>query len=76
MKPGKSGLTRLIEATGHSIRGVKACWQHETAFRLDVILGLILLALSFFRGRVDNTVDPVDRTVNSAVDRGNAQQRR
>ncbi len=48
MKPAKSGLTRLIEATGHSIRGLKACWQHEAAFRLDVILGLILFALSFF----------------------------
>lgn len=48
MKPGKSGLTRLIEATGHSIRGLKACWQHEAAFRLDVILGLILFTLSFF----------------------------
>ncbi len=48
MKPEKSGLTRLIEATGHSIRGLKACWQHEAAFRLDVILGLILFTLSFF----------------------------
>jgi diacylglycerol kinase (ATP) len=48
MNPEKNGLTRLVEATGHSIRGIKACWQHETAFRLDVILGLILLALSFF----------------------------
>ena len=48
MKPGKSGLTRIIEATGHSIRGLRACWQHETAFRQDVIISLVLLALSFF----------------------------
>jgi diacylglycerol kinase (ATP) len=48
MKPGKSGLTRIIEAAGHSIRGLRACWQYETAFRQDVILSLILLALSFF----------------------------
>ena len=45
---GKTGLTRLIEATGHSLRGIKACWQHETAFRMDVLLCLILSALSFF----------------------------
>lgn len=45
---GKTGLTRLIEATGHSLRGIKACWKHETAFRLDVLLCLILSALSFF----------------------------
>ena len=48
MKPGKSGLTRIIEATGHSIRGLRACWHHEEAFRQDVIISLILLALSFF----------------------------
>ena len=48
MKPGKTGLTRIIEATGHSIRGLRACWQHETAFRQDVIISLVLLALSFF----------------------------
>ena len=47
-KLGKIGLTRLIEATSHSIRGITACWQHETAFRLDVLLCLILSALSFF----------------------------
>jgi len=47
-KPGKTGLTRLRDATGHSIRGIKACWQHETAFRLDVLLCLILSASSFF----------------------------
>jgi diacylglycerol kinase (ATP) len=48
MKSGKSGLTRIIAAAGHSIRGLRACWRHETAFRQDVVLGLILLALSFF----------------------------
>jgi diacylglycerol kinase (ATP) len=48
MKPGKSGLTRIIAATGHSIRGIRACWRHEEAFRQDVVISLILLALSFF----------------------------
>lgn len=48
MTPGKSELTRILEATGHSIRGIRACWQHESAFRLDVMLGLILLPTAFF----------------------------
>lgn len=47
MKKDKTALRHIIEATGHSIRGLKACWQHEAAFRLDVILCLILFALSF-----------------------------
>jgi diacylglycerol kinase (ATP) len=47
MKPVKTGLTRIFAATGHSIRGLRSCWRHEAAFRQDVILSLILLALSF-----------------------------
>jgi diacylglycerol kinase (ATP) len=46
-KPVKTGMTRLIEATGHSIRGIRACWHHEAAFRLDVGLCVILFAVSF-----------------------------
>ena len=48
MKLIKKVLTHVIEATGHSIRGIEACWRHETAFRLDVSLCLILFALSPF----------------------------
>jgi diacylglycerol kinase (ATP) len=48
IKPGKAGLRRVINATGHSIRGIKACWRNEAAFRQDVALSLILFALSFF----------------------------
>ncbi len=51
MKPGKTLLAHVIEATGHSIRGLEACWQHETAFRLDVVLCLTLFALSFFMAK-------------------------
>ena len=47
MNPVKTGLTRVMDATGHSIKGIKACWRHEAAFRLDAILCLILFALSF-----------------------------
>jgi diacylglycerol kinase (ATP) len=47
-EPAKTGMARLVEATGNSIRGIKACWRDETAFRLDVGLCLALLGLSFF----------------------------
>ena len=48
MKPGKTGLARIIDATRHSMRGLKACWVHEAAFRQDVALSFILFCLSFF----------------------------
>lgn len=48
MKPGKSGISRLIDATGYSFKGMAACWKHEAAFRQEVFLALILLPVSFF----------------------------
>ena len=47
MKPGKSGLTRLIDATAYSAKGIAACWRNEAAFRQEALLVLILLPLSF-----------------------------
>lgn len=51
MKPGKSGLARISDATGHSIRGLKACWHSEAAFRQNFFLFLTLLILSFWVAR-------------------------
>ena len=51
MKPGRTGVKRIFDATGHSIRGITACWNHEAAFRQDVILSTILFILSFFLAR-------------------------
>lgn len=48
MKPGKTGIARLIDAAGYSIEGMKACWQNEAAFRQEIALCAVLFALSFF----------------------------
>ena len=48
MKPGKTGLTRLFDALGYSIQGIRACWRHEAAFRQEVLLVVVLFPLSFF----------------------------
>lgn len=48
MKPGRTGIMRLIDAAGHSFRGIRACWINETAFRQDVILCVVLFVTSFF----------------------------
>lgn len=45
---GKTGLTRLINATRYSIAGLAAAWRHEDAFRQESLLALILLPAAFF----------------------------
>jgi diacylglycerol kinase (ATP) len=35
-------------ATLNSMNGIKDCWQHEAAYRQDVVLSLVLFAASFF----------------------------
>ena len=45
------GLPRLRNAWGYSINGLKKAWQHEEAFRIESVLCLILLPLSFIVGQ-------------------------
>ncbi len=45
---GKTGLRRLINATGYSMEGFKAAYQNEDAFRQEVLLAIILLPLAFW----------------------------
>lgn len=47
-KPGKTGITRVINAFGYSMKGLTAAWRYEAAFRQEVALGLILIALAFW----------------------------
>ena len=46
MKPGKTGLGRLLDATRYSALGIAACWRNEAAFRQEVLLVILLLPLS------------------------------
>lgn len=47
-KPGKTGFSRLIAATGYSAKGFRAAWRHEEAFRIEACLALIFLPAAFF----------------------------
>ena len=49
-KPGHTGFRHLIAATGYSAKGLRAAWQHESAFRQESLLGLIMLPLAFLLG--------------------------
>lgn len=51
MKPGKTGIARIIDAFGYSMKGLKATWQHEAAFRQEVILATVLIPAAFFVGK-------------------------
>ena len=48
MKPGKTGIVRILDAAGYSMSGIGAAWKNEAAFRQEVVGGLVMLLLSFF----------------------------
>lgn len=51
MKPGRTGIARIIAATGYSMRGIRDCWINEAAFRQEIALAAVLVPLSFFAAR-------------------------
>lgn len=42
------GLQRLILASGYSIKGLRAAWCHEAAFRQELILTLLLIPIALW----------------------------
>lgn len=48
MKPGKTGIVRVLHATRYSIKGLKAAWQYEAAFRQESIIGLAMLLVALW----------------------------
>ena len=48
IKPRNTGFTRILKATRYSLQGIRAAWKHESAFRQESVLGLILLPVSFW----------------------------
>jgi diacylglycerol kinase (ATP) len=49
-KPGATGLTRIINAGGYSIKGLRAAWINEAAFRQELLLCIILTPLAIWLG--------------------------
>ena len=50
MKPGHAGFTRVLKATQYSMQGLKAAWQHESAFRQECVIAALLTPLAFWLG--------------------------
>lgn len=55
MKPGETGLRRIISATTYSMKGFRFAWKHEAAFRQELILCILLIPLGLWLG--DNAVE-------------------
>lgn len=50
MKPGKTGVTRIIDAAGYSLKGLRFAWRNEAAFRQECAATLLLVPLAFWIG--------------------------
>ena len=51
MTNSSTGIRRLIKAFGYSMKGIKAGWKNEAAFRQEVTLACLLCPLAFWLGR-------------------------
>lgn len=49
-RPGMTGMRRIVHASRYSWQGLKAAWQHEAAFRQELLLALLLTPLAFIVG--------------------------
>jgi diacylglycerol kinase (ATP) len=43
---GARGFRRLVNATKYSIDGLRAAWEHEDAFRQELVLCIVLLPIA------------------------------
>jgi len=46
----QTGIGRIWRATLYSLAGIRAAWKHETAFRQEVLLSVILAPAAFWLG--------------------------
>ena len=47
VKPGHTGLLRIVKATGFSILGFRSAWRHESAFRQECTIAVVLVPCAF-----------------------------
>jgi len=52
-KPGATGIQRIIDATGYSMAGLRAAFKHESAFRQELALLIVLLPFAIW---LSNTI--------------------
>ena len=50
-KPGATGLTRVINAFGYSMKGLRAAFINEAAFRQELLLFIVMTPLAIWLGQ-------------------------
>lgn len=50
-KTGVTGIKRIINATGYSLKGLAAAIRHEAAFRQELFLVIILIPVALYLGQ-------------------------
>ncbi len=50
-KPGNTGIRRIIRATRFSAQGFAHAWRHESAFRQELALAIVLTPAAFWLGQ-------------------------
>jgi diacylglycerol kinase (ATP) len=48
MKPGKTGIARILHALTYSKQGIIFAYKNEAAFRQEIWLGVILIPLALY----------------------------
>lgn len=48
---GRTGLERIVRATGYSVDGLQAAYRGESAFRQEFWLAAVMLPAAFWLGR-------------------------
>ncbi|MGL9751573.1 MAG: diacylglycerol kinase [Symbiopectobacterium sp.] len=43
-----TGVTRIIKATRYSLKGLKQAWQHEAAFRQELMLLVVAVLVAYW----------------------------
>ncbi|MCC2617163.1 diacylglycerol kinase [Aestuariibacter halophilus] len=81
-KPNGTGLTRVINATRCSIDGLAYAYRHESAFRQELWLSVVMIPLGLFMGQdaIERvlltmplllllTVECINSAIEAAIDR-------
>lgn len=48
---GRTGFDRIRHAAGYSVEGLRAAYRHESAFRQEFWLAVVLVPVAFWLGR-------------------------